>query len=260
MIHGLGSARSAWEPMRPQLERHFDLIAFDLPGFGEQPWPDGEMSPTMDSLATAVEEEIERLGLERPFVAGNSMGGWIALELGRRGAARDVVAICPVGGNTAAEQRKSRRVLQGTRIAARTCEPIAGVIANVRPLRWAGLRGAVSDPGLVHPEDAIAATRNMARCTGFPLLLGDVAGPAGTIDETRRRFAGSDFPALILFGTCDRVLSPRGGVRMGEAIPGAKLTELSGLGHAPYMDHPAEIAGLIRERFGGNPAIPAQSV
>ncbi len=248
LIHGIGSGKSVWDPMRPHLEKRFDVIAFDLPGFGEQPWFERDVPPTMASLATAAVEEIERLEIADPLVAGNSMGGWISLELGRLGVARDVVAIAPVGGSTPSEQRKTRRVLQGTRLAARTFEPIAGVIAGARPLRWAGMRSAVSHPARVRSQDAVAAIRNMAHSTGFPLLLDDVTGPSGEAEASRSRFAGSDFPALILFGTKDRVLAPQGAPRLAAALPGAELRWLPELGHAPMLDHPEQTAELVVAR------------
>src|SRR4249919_4346386 len=97
LVHGLGHPRGAWAPLRDELGRERDVIAVDLPGHGESPpLPDG-MPATVESLADAVAQTVVELGIDTPHVAGNSLGGGIALELGRRGLAHSVTAISPVG-------------------------------------------------------------------------------------------------------------------------------------------------------------------
>src|SRR3954469_6871660 len=83
LIHGIGHTWRGWSPMLPQLERRFDVLAVDLPGFGHSdPFPPGVES-TPEALADAVEDEMGRAGFDRAHIAGNSLGGWVALELAR---------------------------------------------------------------------------------------------------------------------------------------------------------------------------------
>src|SRR3954469_17571642 len=76
-----------WKPLLPMLTDRHDVIAVDLPGFGTAP-PLADRTPTAAGLADAVEAELDRLGLGRVHVAGNSLGGWIALELGDAASSR----------------------------------------------------------------------------------------------------------------------------------------------------------------------------
>ena len=92
------------------------MVAVDLPGFGASPPLDG--TPTVEALAAAV----EALGLERPHVAGNSLGGGIALELGRRGSARSVCAISPIGFAAGREGHYARAILRAIRAMTRALE------------------------------------------------------------------------------------------------------------------------------------------
>ncbi|MER7168493.1 alpha/beta fold hydrolase [Micromonospora sp. NPDC000207] len=90
LIHGLGSHWQVWRPVVADLARHRDVIALDLPGFGATPpWPPHPgPHPTPGSvphLADRVAVFLDSLGLGRVEVAGNSLGGGIALELARRG-------------------------------------------------------------------------------------------------------------------------------------------------------------------------------
>src|SRR5688500_8806710 len=97
LVHGIGHTWRGWKPMLPELERHFDVLAVDLPGFGHSaPLPAGQAC-TPEELADAVEQAMDAAGFETAHLAGNSLGGWIALILARRGRARTVTAISPAG-------------------------------------------------------------------------------------------------------------------------------------------------------------------
>src|SRR3954451_9726912 len=84
LIHGIGHTWRGWKTMLPRLEERFDVLAVDLPGFGRSaPLPPGLDSPP-EALADAVEDELGRAGFDSAHIAGNALGGWIALELARR--------------------------------------------------------------------------------------------------------------------------------------------------------------------------------
>jgi pimeloyl-ACP methyl ester carboxylesterase len=251
LIHGLGSSRTVWDSTRPPLERHFDVIAVDMPGFGDQPWFEDGSAPTMDSLANAVEAEMDELGVDRAHIVGNSMGGWIAIELARRERATDVVAISPVGGATPGEARQSGVVLRVSRAMSRASRPTCAFTMRSATVRRLGFSGVAT--GDVPYEDAINAIGYMARSQGFPKLLRNVAGEGDLIEANRERFGQVGCPVLIAWGAEDRVLSPAGGPRMAEAIPGSELRVLDGCGHTPMLDRPAETAAMILGARGISP-------
>src|SRR3954454_24723218 len=97
LIHGICSPGQMWDPVLDRLARERDVIALDLPGFGASPPLPGHRSPTVAAQADAVAAFVDGLGVEGAAVAGNSMGGGVALELGARGWASAVVAISPIG-------------------------------------------------------------------------------------------------------------------------------------------------------------------
>src|SRR5207248_10823872 len=94
---------------------------------GSAPLPHG-VAPSIPMLAAAVEEQLDRLGWETAHVAGKSLGGWVALELARRGRARTVVAIAPMGLGTDRENRRTRRRLRLVHVMGPAARPF------VRPL------------------------------------------------------------------------------------------------------------------------------
>jgi pimeloyl-ACP methyl ester carboxylesterase len=96
LLHPLGADRRVWDPIVDRLSEVRDVIALDIPGFGESPPLEGSV-PTPSALAKAIAEQLVAIGVQRPHVAGNSLGGWVALELGLSGYARTVTAIAPAG-------------------------------------------------------------------------------------------------------------------------------------------------------------------
>ena len=99
LVHGLGSAGTIWKSLTPQLMKHFKVIAVDLPGHGVAPiHKDEPVDPK--SLAHAIVEEIaSKHRIFQSHVAGNSLGGWIALEMGALGPdkVKSVTALAPAG-------------------------------------------------------------------------------------------------------------------------------------------------------------------
>ena len=178
LIHGLGGSRRIWEPVVDRLAAERDVIAVDLPGFGESAElaPD-DGPPTPASLAATVADLCAELGIERPHVAGNSLGGWVALELAKAGSGalglRDLPGRPLAAAAGAAAGRHPRRgrcgcgrccrwrsPRRGSRAAApahhrrqaRAAQPRRGEGADLRLARRPRLRRR-------EPRDALARVR-----------------------------------------------------------------------------------------------------
>ena len=99
LVHGLGSAGTIWKSLIPQLIKYFTIYAIDLPGHGVAPIePDEKVDP--QSLAAAIVDEVSKThGVQQMHVAGNSLGGWIALEMGAVAPdkVKSITALAPAG-------------------------------------------------------------------------------------------------------------------------------------------------------------------
>jgi pimeloyl-ACP methyl ester carboxylesterase len=238
LVHPLGGQWRLWEPVLPALEERFDVIAVDLPGFGESPPLPAGREPTVPALAVALAEEMDRLGLERAHLVGNSIGGWVSIEVARLGRASTVTAIAPAGMATNSERRYEAVSLLISRVGARALAPAIGVLARsrmVRRLSWQ----MFARPTQVSPEQLAEATRGYARSPAFPGARRwlNSHGPE-RLDQIR-------CPVTIAWGTKDRLIHPRQAQRWVDAIADARLVELPGLGHAPMSDDPDLVARTI---------------
>jgi pimeloyl-ACP methyl ester carboxylesterase len=240
LIHGIGHTWRGWRPMLPQLERRFDVLAVDLPGFGHSdPLPAG-VDSTAEALADAVEREMLGAGFDTAHISGNSLGGWIALELARRGRARTVTAISPAGLQHAREKQWGANILRGMRMAVRYARPPEVALRN--PVCRSLLAGpSVARPWRHDPDLLIEAMEMFAESPGFEATLPHL------LNAQPRGLTTLDTPVLLLWGTQDVILLPRQGRRFERLIPGAELRYISGAGHVPMTDVPDLLADAIAE-------------
>ena len=238
LLHGIGHHRQAWDPVVGALAERHEVIALDLPGFGESPAQPASLPYSLENAVAVLAATFSALGIERPHVAGNSLGGLLALSLGRAGKARSVTALSPAGFWNEAERIYAFTVLGAMRRGAQslppgTVERLARSVAG-----RAALTGSIyARPGRRDPAAVVAETRAMRESTGFEAALAAGRGRTlftGGLDER--------IPVTIGWGTRDRVLLRRQGERAKRMIPHARLVRLPGCGHVPMSDDPRLVA------------------
>ena len=225
-----------WDPVLPLLAPQRDVIAVDMPGFGASP---GVPEPTASALAGAVVSFIDELGLERPHVAGCSLGGWVALEVAVRGAARSVAGLCTAG--LWAEPLEPRR--ESARRSARLALPLLPLIAHTRRGRRLALNNAVAHPERVPARDVGRLVRSYATAPAF--LEASRLMRAGRFGH----LAEIDVPVTLAWGEHDtRVSKPRA------LPPNVRSVDLPDCGHVPMWDDPELVARVLLEASGADAA------
>lgn len=231
LVHGLGGERHVWRPVVERLAAHRDVIAVDLPGFGDSdPLPDG-VEPTPWAIAAALEDFLRGLDVDRPHVAGSSLGGWIALEMAKRDAVASVTGLCTAGlwsGPLAPKPFVMHRV-------AKTLRPVLPALLRTAAARRVALTGIVAHPERVAAQDAAAVARAYAAAPSF--VATNKAMRAHWFDGGER----VRVPVLLAWGEHDRmVVPPRPGV-----LPGARHLVLDDCGHLPMLDDPEQTAQVL---------------
>ncbi|MGH2866747.1 MAG: alpha/beta fold hydrolase [Solirubrobacteraceae bacterium] len=242
LIHGIGSLWQMWEPVLDALVAHRDVIALDLPGFGGSPMPPPGTPPGIDSLVKLVQEFLTQEGIDRPHVAGNSLGGLIVLELARRGLARSATALSPAGFANRPETVLAQSSLWlGVRLARRL-EGRADTLLATRTGRRLALGLGMERAADMSVAEAAATVRALARAPWFDATLPTV-GPF----EFGPGEGPIRVPVTIGWGTRDRLLLPRQARRAAALIPTARIVMLKGCGHVPTFDDPPAVTRLLLE-------------
>jgi pimeloyl-ACP methyl ester carboxylesterase len=240
LLHGFGMHRHAWDHLADDLARDREVITVDWPGAGESPDIPADISPTAPALAELIARFLEDdLGLERPDVVGVSAGGWIALELGRLGAAGSVTAICPGGlwrGNMPRFVRFSLVFIRGfTRVA----KPALGLIFATAAGRMLMIQ-MVGRPWRMTRAQAVDVARTFATYPSWTRVLHATG--------VTRFEHGDEITAPVTVAQSSRdLLMLRGQAQHREALPDStRFVDLPGCGHVPLWDDPELIVAVIR--------------
>ena len=242
LLHGFSDTWRTWELVLPALERRHDVLALTLPGHAGGPALGSEVS--VERVVDSVERAIDEAGFATAHFAGNSLGGFVALQLAARGRARSVVALAPAGGWP--EDDDSFRELLATQAVmveqAKAIAPHAEAILATEEGRRRATRLIVSSFEHIPPELLAHMLLGIAGTSGAGPLV-EYALRAGYQLDAERIAC----PVRLVWGTDDRILPlPDAAVRYREQwLPHADWVELDGVGHAPQLDVPLETAQLI---------------
>jgi pimeloyl-ACP methyl ester carboxylesterase len=242
LVHGLGAGWKSWQPIIDELAVSREVIAVDLPGFGETPPLDGEVS--IATLTDAVAAFIRRRGLDGVATVGQSMGGRMVLELARRGVGGDTVALDPGGfwsdgelAVFAATLRPSIALVRALRGALPTLLGSAAgrtaLLAQFSARPWA-LAAETVLPDVRGLADAPATGPAMDALTKGPRQEG---APAGAVPGR----------VTIGWGRRDRVTFAGQAQRATAAFPDAKLHWFDRCGHFPQWEAREDAVRVILE-------------
>jgi pimeloyl-ACP methyl ester carboxylesterase len=245
LIHGFSGTRALWEPVLDGLERDHDVLAVSLVGHVGGPTLGEGAAISVAALVDAVERDMKDAGFESAHIVGNSLGGWIALELAARGRARSVVGLSPAGGwkaGSRAERRLRALFTRNHKLSKAMLPRIDSLMRRPR-LRRALLRQVVARGDLLPGATAAQLIRDSVACPIYFDLMDAILrdGPPAS-------FEGVRCPVLIAWGTRDRILpSRRYTSRLRELVPSAEWVELRGLGHVPMSDDPELVVRTISD-------------
>lgn len=239
LLHGIGMSSNAWKPVMARLAEQRRVIAFDTAGFGRTPMLAGHIAPTTHNLTKELGRVLREMGIDEPVdIAGNSMGGWMALEAARLGLARSVVAISPAG-LWVKPPAHVKHVFFNIRRLARVAPGVVKQALKVAVLREAFLAVPMTIGGSRIPaEEAFAATMDFVNAAGFDQTFAHA--------DSFKDGHGIDVPVTVAFGTHDWLLTPS--ARRRDQLPAhVRWIEPKGWGHVPMWKDPDGVARVILE-------------
>jgi pimeloyl-ACP methyl ester carboxylesterase len=241
-LHGFLDTWRIWELVLPALERRHDVLALTLAGHAGGPPLEGPL--TGESLPDAVERAMDAAGFETAHLVGNSLGGYVALQLAARRRARTVVALAPAGGWAPDDDsyRELLRFQRGLLGMVKAGAPHAEAILASREGRRRATRYLSVNYEHIPPELLAHQLRGVAAAEAAPALIEHALRSSWDLDAE-----GIECPVRIVWGTEDVLLPwPRAATRFrNDWLPHADWVELDDVGHCPQLDVPLETAQVI---------------
>jgi pimeloyl-ACP methyl ester carboxylesterase len=242
LIHGVSASWAVWRPVLAALEQHHDVLVPTLLGHSGGPEHLPGSPATADALADALERDMDAAGFERAHLVGNSLGGWLALELAARGRALSTTALSPAGGwnHGGRETKRLARLFRQNHRLLKLLGPGGARLMSRRRLRAIALRDVAMRPAELPAALAVELTEAAGTCAIYLPLLEELSS------KGFGELASIDSPVQIAWGTRDRILPwPAYAERFRRMVPEARWIPLDGLGHCPMLDDVALTTSTI---------------
>jgi pimeloyl-ACP methyl ester carboxylesterase len=261
LFHGILSSERVWRRVAPLLAEDHDVIVPTALGHHGGPRPENR-PVSIEDVIDAGERVLDELGLEKAHLAGNSMGGWMSLELARRGRALSACAISPAGfwEEDWPERDRAFELLFTTIREARRGKRLVGPLSrSSRFRRWA-MRDVAVRGHRVSREDFMAGSEDIVGC----YVAEEMIGPGYSLAA----FEEAPCPVTIAWAAEDRLFPLDVYRERAEGfVPGARFMVLEDCGHVPMYDDPRLIAETIRSTArsaagssrGGGASMPSQT-
>jgi pimeloyl-ACP methyl ester carboxylesterase len=241
LLHGGGADGGIWDLVVARLPGFLHVVVLDLPGHGQSPGFQYN-AQVVPRLAERIAEQVRELGLVQPHVVGHSLGGAVALELARHVPVSAVTVFCPIGfwtrphaWYTALRQRNVARLAKALHPAFRSrllCRPA---------IRWLALVEFSARPSAIPVDTAINAAAALA---GSDLVAMSRHTWRYAFDHPEAITA----PAMLAWGTRDRLVPLDDAVRARRLFPQAMHAMIPGSGHLVMQDDPDTTAAIIYAR------------
>ena len=231
LVHGYLGGSEQWEGEIDHFRDHFDVIAPDLPGFGDAAGIEG--CDRIEDMADRVIELLDHLGVGEFILMGHSMGGMIAQEMAAK-----------------AGERVSKLILYGT-------GPLGLMPDRFEPIKLS--RERLSSDGVPTTIKRIGATwfRNGDAAAGFPLVtqIGAGANPQAALAaldamaawDGRPALGTLTMPTLVVWGHDDRSYRWPQVETLWKTLPNATLSVIPGASHAAHLEKPRLFQAILED-------------
>ena len=242
LLHGLGGSWQNWLETIPHFARTHRVVVPDLPGFGASPMPAQEIS--IPAYARDMRELLDALEIDTAVVVGNSMGGFIGIDMAIQAPVRvSRLVLVSAAGIAIEHQRREpvRTLARGLELVGAWVAARADVVARRPRLRQLLMRTSAA-----HPERLPAPlAAEQIRANGKPGWIG--AFDALLSYRIRGRLGEVACPTLIVWGEEDRMVPVRDADEFERAIPNARKVIFSDTGHLAMLERPARFNAVVDE-------------
>ena len=238
LVHGFAGDKDNWSMIAPYLTRDYHVIAPDLPGFGENE-RNPDLAYDLQAQTTRLKAFADTLGLQRPHVAGNSMGGWIALRyaIDYPDALATLILLDNAGVNGANESELQKQAAN----------------EDYNPLILASLEDADRLVAMVVHKPPHIPSRLKPVLYADGLKYRDqldkifwVIATEGRDHPLNGRLGEVKVPTLIIWGRHDKLLDVSCVPVLEAGIAGSESHIFEHVGHVPMIEDPKATAAVMK--------------
>jgi pimeloyl-ACP methyl ester carboxylesterase len=241
LVHGLSGSWPNWLENIPYFAREHRVIALDLPGFGDSPMPDWEVS--VEAYGRFVLDFCDALDVRRCTIVGNSMGGFIAAETATKEPDRfEKLVLVSAAGISHVRMRR-----QPAEVAARMGIATAPLTLRLLDsgMRRPGIRRALFG-GLFYSPNRLRKEL-LWECfhhgNGRPGVLPAVRGLFGY--DILDRLEDVEVPTLIVWGRNDHIVPPNDAIGYGKRLHNSRTVIFDKTGHLPMAERPVRFNRVL---------------
>jgi pimeloyl-ACP methyl ester carboxylesterase len=251
-IHGLSGSWQNWLEQLPVVAREHRVIAFDLPGFGESEMPREKI--TISGYGRFVDALLDELGAGTVAVVGNSMGGFIGIELAISFPDRVERLVLVSAAGLSIEYLRNERALALLNVAENRLAAYSGWLASRsdalarRPGARRMIFGIVAHRADLLPGPLVAEQVRGSGKPGFVPAL-----DALTDYPIRDRLGEIACPTLIVWGSQDRLVPARDADEFARLIPNSRKVVWRDTGHVAMLERPAAFNALLEAFLAEEP-------
>ncbi len=245
LLHPFLMSQLVWQKVAPQLADtgRYEVFAPTMAGHNGGP-RSGTWLLSSSVLADHVERQLDTLGWNTCHIVGNSLGGWVAFELERRGRARTVTGIAPAGGWHGWSPTKFEVIAKfvGGMPVWFLAHLLGPRLLRLPMSRRIGTLPISGSPDGVSDQDFLGVVDDLKHCPAyFQLLMKSLLMP-GLVE-----LAHTNVPTHLVLCEKDRVVPPRrfSSHFTNHLPPANEVTMLDGVGHIPMFEAPERVAEVI---------------
>ncbi|WP_313405263.1 alpha/beta hydrolase [Aeromicrobium sp.] len=244
LLHGIGHRHAAFEPVLDELARHYDVIAADLPGLGDSPPLPAGVGYSAENVAAAITENFALWGIDKPHVAGNSLGGLLSIALAQRGDVASATGLSPAGFFRPWSLLHATVTLLPLKLGSYLPAPVLKAASKLTLGRFLIGFTLYHRPGRYSPERVYGDALAMKKGAGFWRYFLRCFPLGFTSPES---FRGSCLvPITIAWGDKDKILHKSQAKLAAKRMKGVEFVTLKDCGHVPMGDSPEQVIAAIR--------------
>lgn len=254
LIHGMAGSSRTWREVMPELAEHYRVLAPDLLGHGASGKAATDYS--LGAHASILRDLMDRLGIARATVVGQSLGGGVAMQFSYQYPDRCERLVLVSSGGLGREVSFILRAL-----SLPGAELVLPVVTPAFVRKWGNALSAwlwdrgVRSGRLAEMWSAYASLGDAETRRAYFRTLRAVVDPGGqSVSATDRLYLGETLPTLILWGDADPIIPVDHARAAHAAMPGSRLEIFEGVGHFPQREVPERFIEVLRDFVDSTPA------